>query len=255
VSWDPSLYERFEAERAQPFFDLLALCAPLSGGTAVDLGCGTGRLTAGLHRALGASATTGIDSSPEMLARAPRDVPGLAFAEGDLAAWRGPAVDLVFANASLHWVGDHPALLGRLRRGVRPGGQLAFGVPANFAHPSHVLAREVAAEPAFAAAGPVEDRGAAVLAPERYAELLDGLGAAELHVRLQVYGHRLASTEAVVDWVAGTALTPYRARLDPAAYEGFVARYRRRLLEELGDRRPYFYAFPRILCWARFDSS
>ncbi len=252
MSWDPALYDRFEAERAQPFSDLLALCAPLDGGTAVDLGCGTGRLTAELHRALGASATTGIDSSPEMLARAPRDVPGLAFVPGDLAAWSGPAVDLVFANASLHWVGDHPALLGRLRRGIGPGGQLAFGVPANFGHPSHVLAREVAAEPAFVAAGPVEDRAGAVLAPERYAELLDGLGAAELHVRLQVYGHHLASTEAVVDWVAGTALTPYRALLEPGAYERFLERYRTRLLAVLGDHRPYFYAFPRILCWARF---
>jgi trans-aconitate 2-methyltransferase len=252
VSWDPALYGRFETERAQPFYDLVALCGPLGGGTAVDLGCGTGRLTAELHRALGASRTVGIDSSLEMLAEAPTEVPGLSFVQGDLAEWDGPAVDLVFANASLHWVGDHPGLLGRLRRGMRPGGQLAFGVPANFGHPSHVLAREVAAEAEFARAGPVEDRGRAVLAPERYAELLDDLGAAELHVRLQVYGHHLESTAAVVDWVSGTVLTPYRARLEPAAYEAFVDRYRRRLLEELGDRRPYFYAFPRILCWARF---
>ena len=33
----------------------------------------------------------------------------------------------------------------------------------------------------------------------------------------------------------------------------FVERYRERLIEELGEREPYFYGFRRILCWARFD--
>jgi trans-aconitate 2-methyltransferase len=252
VNWDPTLYDRFASERSQPFYDLVALCRPVEGGTVVDLGCGTGRLTADLHRSVRAATTTGIDTSPEMLAEAPTGVPGLAFALGDLADWRGPPVDLVFANASLHWVGDHPTLLGRLRQGIAPGGQLAFGVPANFGHPSHTVAKALAAEPEFAGSGPVEDRGTAVLAPERYAELLHGLGAVELDVRLQVYGHHLESTAAVVDWVSGTALTPYRARLAPASFERFVDLYRARLLDALGDQRPYYYAFPRILCWASF---
>lgn len=253
MSWDPARYEQFAAERSQPFFDLLALCAPVPGGTAVDLGCGTGRLTAELHRRIGASATLGIDRSPEMLAPAPAGVGGLTFCLGDLAEWEGPPVDLVFANASMQWVDDHPGLLARLRRALRPGGQLAFAVPANFAHPSHRLAREVAAGPPFSAYGLPADRSAAVLAPERYAEVLDGLGADDLCVRLQVYGHRLASTEAVVDWVSGTLLTPYRERMDGSVYQEFVARYRAALLAELGDRRPYFYAFARLLAWARFS--
>jgi len=257
TAWDPAQYQRFAVERRQPFGDLVALCAPIPGGAVVDLGCGTGQLTAELHQALAASETVGVDSSAAMLANAPTGVPGLSFAVGDLAAWAGPPVDVVFANASLHWVDDHPSLLARLRAGLRPGGQLAFQVPANFDHPSHRIAADVAAEPPFAdalaaAGGPPADRGTAVLAPAAYAELLDGLGAAAQHVRLQVYGHHLDSTGAVVDWVAGTLLTPYRDRLDPATYDAFVDRYRHRLLAAVGDRRPYFYAFPRVLCWARF---
>jgi trans-aconitate 2-methyltransferase len=254
-TWDPAQYDRFAAERRQPFDDLLALCIAVTGGTVVDLGCGTGRLTAELHRTLGAARTIGIDISAPMLAEAPRDVPGLSFATGNLASWDGPAVDLVFANASLHWVDDHSALLARIRRDLNSGGQLAFQVPANFGHPSHRLARQVAAEPPFAAAlggDPPADRGASVLRPEEYAELLHLLGAGEQVVRLQVYGHRLAAAVDVVEWVQGTLLTPYRQRFDDATYAAFVDRYRQRLEEELGDRRPYFYAFCRILCWARF---
>ena len=107
-------------------------------------------------------------------------VRGLSFADGDLGAWCGPPVDVVFANASLHWVPDHPALLARLRGGLRAGGQLAFQVPANFDHPSHVIAREVATEPPFAgalAADPPPDPGQHLLAPTSYASVLYDLGA------------------------------------------------------------------------------
>jgi trans-aconitate 2-methyltransferase len=191
-----------------------------------------------------------------MLAVAPTDVPGLTFELGDLARWEGPPVDLVFANASLHWVDDHPTLLARLRGGLRPGGQLAFQVPANFSHPSHTVATEVAAEPPFAGAlgGDLPpDRGRAVLDPMAYAERCHQLGANEQVVRLAVYPHLLAGTAEVVEWVSGTLLTPYRGRLDAPTYAAFVERYTARLLEVLGDRRPYFFAFARILVWARFS--
>ena len=48
--WDPAQYDRFAAERRQPFFDLVSLLAPTPGGRAIDLGCGTGQLTAELHQ-------------------------------------------------------------------------------------------------------------------------------------------------------------------------------------------------------------
>ncbi len=225
----------------------------------VDLGCGTGTLTADLHALSSAAATTGIDSSPEMIAQAMashRDVPGLAFVQGDIEEWTDEGVDLVFANASFHWVNDHLNLLARMRTSLAPGGQLAFQVPANFRHPSHVLAQQLAQESPFLEAldGDLPpDRGLAVLAPETYADLLYELGATRQVVRMEVYGHVLDSTAEVVEWVRGTLLTPYRARLDDETYREFVDRYRERLVEELGDNEPYFYGFRRILCWAVFE--
>jgi trans-aconitate 2-methyltransferase len=256
-AWDPEQYGCFAAERRQPFDDLQLLCLPVVGGRIVDLGCGTGELTAELHRNLRAADTLGIDRSEAMLAEAARwskEVPGLHFELADISTWLGSDIDLVFANASLHWSADHPGLLARLRSSLAPGGQLAFQVPAAFAHPSHTVAVAVAAEPQFAAAlgEEVGRSGRSVLTPSRYAEVLHALGAVQQRVALQVYGHELPSTEAVVEWVRGSLLTPVRSRLDDAGFEAYVHRYRTRLLEELGDRRPYFYAFSRILCWARF---
>ncbi len=257
--WNPDQYERFHVERRQPFDDLVALCEPVPGGRVVDLGCGTGHLTAELHARMEAAETVGIDSSEAMLARAKADrghVPGLSFALGDIGTWLGHDLDLVFANASLQWVDDHLNLLARMRTALGKGGQMAFQVPSNFRHPSHLLALQVAQESPFIDAleeHPPEDRGRFVLSPEIYADLLYELGAKNQVVRMQVYGHELSSTADVVEWVMGTLLTPYRTRLTPELFSAFVDRYRERLLEELGEREPYFYGFRRILCWARFN--
>ena len=67
----------------------------------------------------------------------------------------------------------------------------------------------------------------------------------------EVYGHHLASTADVVEWVKGTSLTRFKERLSPDLYEEFVDRYRQRLVAVLGDHRPFFYPFKRILFWAR----
>jgi trans-aconitate 2-methyltransferase len=257
--WSPDQYERFRSERQQPFDDLLMLCHPVPGGHVVDLGCGTGDLTKILHQEMEAKETIGIDSSPAMLARAQAahgEVPGLSFASGDIATWLDEGLDLVFANASLHWIDDHLNLLARMRTALAPDGQLAFQVPANFRHPSHVLAHALAGEAPFIDAldGEMpEDRGRFVLSPELYADLLYELGAKDQVVRMEVYGHELESTGEVVEWVMGTLLTPYRKQLSPELFEEFVERYRERLIEELGEREPYFYGFRRILCWARFS--
>jgi trans-aconitate 2-methyltransferase len=250
-TWDPDQYRRFAAERRRPFDDLVAMVEPVPGGRAVDLGCGTGELTADLHRHLGAAETVGLDTSAAMLERAAAHAaPALRFEQGDLGSWRTPdddPVDVVFANASLQWVPDHPALLERLAAALAPGGQLAFQVPANHDHPSHTVAAELGAELGLGPVGP----GATVLPPEDYATLLHGLGLGVPRVRLEVYGFDLPAAADVVEWTKGTLLTGYRARLDAAGYERFEAEYRRRLADRLGDRRPYFYAFKRILAWAR----
>lgn len=251
-TWNPEQYHRFRSQRTEPFHDLVDLVEPVPGGRIVDLGCGTGELTAELHRRLGAAETLGIDSSPAMLRQAATLVTdGLHFLEGDLTRLEPDGGwDLVAANASLHWVDDHPGLFARLTGALRPGGQLAVQVPANYRHPSHTVAAEVAREMGAdpgRVLRPVET-------PSRYAELLHDLGFVRQHVRLQVYGHALERTDDVVEWVRGTLLTHYERQLGAERFDDFLATYRGRLLAALGDPngdRAYFYPFERILIWGR----
>ena len=252
-TWNPAQYERFRAEREQPFHDLVALITRRPAGRVLDLGCGTGQLTASLHRRLAAVETLGVDSSGAMLERAHTlEVDGLAFTRGDIAVWQPQSpFDVVFSNAALQWVGDHRALFPRLKAMLVAGGELAVQVPANFDHVSHRLAAEIAREDPFIGAMGGWTRTFPVLAPEEYAGLLHELGFVAQSVRLQVYGHVLESPDAVVEWVRGTLLTDYELRMPEAMYQDFVARYRERLRIALGDARPYFYPFKRILMWGR----
>ncbi|MEJ7583802.1 MAG: methyltransferase domain-containing protein [Acidimicrobiales bacterium] len=254
-TWDASQYERFAHERRQPFMDLMELVRVEHPDRVLDLGCGTGTLTRTLHDRLAAITTVGIDSSPAMLAEANEQAGrGLRFEPGDIAdpADLGPpqGVDLVFSNAALQWIPEHEAVLTQWAALLVPGGELAVQVPANADHPSHRVIADLAGEEPWASAGDgpaPSDPVRRVLAPERYAELLHRLGFEHQHVRLQVYPHVLASTADVVEWTKGTSLTRMRSHFPPEVYEHFVAAYRHRLLDELGDHRPYFYAFKRIL--------
>lgn len=257
--WDPEVYRRFDAERARPFHDLLGLLAPSPGGSLVDLGCGTGELTALAARTLRAGATLGIDNSPDMLGRAEASAtPTVSFELGDIATLgdRTP-FDVVLANASLQWVPDHAAVLADWAGHLRPGGQLAVQVPANSEHPSHTTIAEVLSEsPWFDELGgavPEDPVARSVRSPAEYAEMLWSLGATDQVVRMQVYGMELPGADAVVDWTSGTTLVRVRRVLSPESYDTFVERYRERLAERLEHRAPYYYAFQRILMWARFD--
>jgi trans-aconitate 2-methyltransferase len=257
TDWNPQQYGKFSDERSQPFRDLLGLVEPADIATAVDLGCGSGELTALAAEQLHIGDLVGIDNSPAMLAAAAvHAAPNMRFASGDLATWSGEGLDLVLANASLHWVPDHRAVLAGWVGSLRPGGQIAVQVPANAGQPSHQVAAEVAVRAHFAGAfgpsGPPSDPVADnVLEPEDYARLLYDLGCVRQHVRLQVYPHMLASSRGVVEWVRGTTLTRFQKVLDADTYAAFLAEYEARLIEVIGDHAPYFFPFRRILMWGR----
>lgn len=252
-SWNPFQYEKFKAQRSEPFFDLMTMLKPVANATIVDLGCGTGELTAELHRRMQAHETLGLDSSDAMLIKAKAfEGDGLSFANQDISKWSAVhGVDILFSNAALQWCSDHPSLFQHLTRSLNPGGQLAIQMPMNHDYATHVLAREMANEPAWAALLHEGAREPSLLTVEEYAMLLFKLGFKEQNVVLKVYGHELPSREGVVEWVQGTLLTYYQSRLSAADYARFVTEFRDRLFQRLPEDRPFFYPFKRVLLWAR----
>lgn len=251
--WNPELYERFERERSRPFHDLAALLRPVASPRVLDLGCGTGALTAGLHERLGARETIGVDSSETMLEKASAHATeSLRFERRDLREVADLGTfDVVISNAALHWVEDHEALLARLASSLAEGGQLAVQVPANHHHASHTVAAELAAEEPYASWLGGYVRVAPVLEPRAYAELLHRLGFREQEVLQRVYAHLLPNWREVVRWVEGTTLTDYQRRMEPAEYAAFLAEYETRMGRALPHDEPLLFPFQRTFFWGR----
>jgi trans-aconitate 2-methyltransferase len=229
--WNPAQYGKFGSERDRPFFDLLAHVDHPAPREIADLGCGTAHQTAILSDRWPEAHVVGVDDSPEMLAKAAREIRAgrLELHLGDLATFQPRApLDLIVSNAALHRVPDHPSLVPRLVHLLAPGGVLAVQVPSQHAEPSHRLATELAAEPGFADALAGVRWRTGVLEPRDYLELLAGLGLA-VDVWQTTYLHVLAGDDAVLEWLDGTTLRPVYAALTEPLRAEYRAALRARL--------------------------
>jgi trans-aconitate 2-methyltransferase len=146
ADWNTSLYLRFERERTQPSRDLLARITIDQPQEIVDLGCGPGNSTAILRERWPSAKIIGVDNSPAMLEQAKKTDRETEWRCEDIANWRSPSgVDLIFANASLHWLPDHETLLQSLLEQLKSGGTLAFQIPALYNQPATAAIRDISA--------------------------------------------------------------------------------------------------------------
>jgi trans-aconitate methyltransferase len=121
-AWDAEAYDRTVSIVTRLGAGVLDLLAPGPGLRVLDLGCGTGHLTAEIA-ATGAE-VIGIDAAPSMIERARALYPHLRFevARGEDFALES-AVDAVFSNAALHWMTQPAAVAARVARALVPGGR------------------------------------------------------------------------------------------------------------------------------------
>jgi trans-aconitate 2-methyltransferase len=122
ASWDPNLYQSRHAFVWELAKGPLELLAAKAGERILDLGCGTGQLTAQIA-ATGAE-VVGIDRSEEMVAQARRNYPHLRFEVADARTFTvEQPFDAVFSNAVLHWVKPASAAVDRVWQALKPGGR------------------------------------------------------------------------------------------------------------------------------------
>jgi trans-aconitate 2-methyltransferase len=227
VRWDPEVYNQYADERGRPFVELLTRVRVEQADAVVDLGCGPGNLTALLAERWPEAEVVGVDNSTDMIESARAFATDrLRFVPGDLRDWRpDDRVDVVVANAALHWVPGHVRRIGEFAGWLRPGGALAFQVPDNFAEPSHALLHELRVSPRWRATlGEGADRTAGVEQPQRYLQALVDAGL-QPDVWQTTYLHVLPGDDAALEWVRGTALRPVLSLLDSREQDEFVAAY------------------------------
>lgn len=232
MQWDPVQYGRYADERGRPFLDLLSRIDAAAPRRVLDVGCGTGALTALLADRWPAAQVEGVDSSPDMIAAAASAAagrPNLSFQVADAADRPTSAdlgeLDVLISNATLQWVPDHRRLLARWAAGLPDDGWLAVQVPGNFESPSHTLMRSLAESARWR----VQLDGLlrhddAVATPAEYAHLLLSAGLVA-DVWETTYLHVLSGADPVLQWVRGTGLRPVLAALPADDAAEFEAEY------------------------------
>ena len=238
MSWNPQRYLEFEDHRLRPAIDLLARVGLDAPRSVVDLGCGAGNVTRLLALRWPDAEVVGIDNSEAMLAKAraaASDLANVRFEARDLATVSPErSVDVVYSNATLHWLSDHASLFPRLARTVAGGGVLAVQMPRNFDAPSHVAVAEVATSERWRGRLATVVRAPPVAAAEAYFRWLEP-HCASVDVWETIYLQRLAARDdgehPVVAFVSGTWLLPFFDRLgdDADARRDFLGDYRERI--------------------------
>jgi len=230
ADWNSELYMKFERERTRAARDLLAQVSHLYPRSVFDLGCGPGNSTQLLLSAFPSAKIVGVDLSPNMLKVARERAPGALFVEEDVEDWRPEeTVDLIFANATLHFAEDHYALIERLASFLSPGGALAVQMPNNMREASHAAMRMLSADEPWAdRLLPIAKTRAIVGPPEEYYRLL-GSRCSKLDLWQTIYIHPLDSVDRIVDWFEGSELRPFLKPLSAPEREVFLARYRAEL--------------------------
>ncbi|MCA4131544.1 trans-aconitate 2-methyltransferase [Arthrobacter sp. M4] len=256
MQWDPGTYARFGDHRDRPFHELIARVGAVEPRGVVDLGCGPGNLTAVLAGRWPHAAVVGLDSSPEMLAKAAvqaERLSNLAFRRGDIADWVPDRdTDVVVTNAALQWVPEHRDLMRSWLRDLAPNAWFAMQVPGNFDAPSHALMRGLAASARWRdLLSEVLRHDDAVGQPSEYLDIMLDAGC-QADAWETTYLQILPGEDAVLHWVRGTALRPVLAALPAPEAAEFELEYAE-MLRKAYPRTPRGTVFPfrRVFAVAR----
>jgi trans-aconitate 2-methyltransferase len=153
--WDAETYDAISDPQFNWGMEVLGRLELRGDETALDAGCGSGRVTAELAKRLPGGRLIAVDGSEAMVAKARERLGDRAtYLVADLAELElDEPVDLVFSTATFHWLLDHERLFERIRAALRPGGRLVAqcGGEGNVAEHAKAIAA-VTARPEFAGA-------------------------------------------------------------------------------------------------------
>jgi trans-aconitate methyltransferase len=222
--WNPAEYVHCSAPQTSWAQDLLSHLELKGTEAVLDLGCGDGKITAALAQAVPRGRAVGIDSSQEMIRYAQTHHPAADHANlvfrvlnvGELDFRQ--EFDLVFSNATLHWVEDHRPILGGAYRALRKGGRLAlsFGGKGNAFDILKIMFGSDLSDYLQGFKNPYYFYG-----PEEYRPWLDQAGFITQRVELMPKDTIHPGLEGVVSWIRATWM-PITSKVPEAKREDFI---------------------------------
>ncbi len=130
MKWNPADYAQSSDAQLKWAQELQANLHLSAHESILDVGCGDGKISANFAQLVPDGRVVAIDSSPEMIEYAIDTYPSSQYPNLSFTCVSAQHLtfeqefDLIFSNAVLHWVDDHPAFLAGARRALRSGGRL-----------------------------------------------------------------------------------------------------------------------------------
>jgi trans-aconitate 2-methyltransferase len=124
--WDAATYDRISGPQQRWAAEQLGRLELSGDEVVLDAGCGSGKITAELVRRVPHGTVYAVDVAPSMVAHT-REALGesvTAFCQDLVELALPEPADVVFSNATFHWIPDHDALFAALHRNLKPGGKL-----------------------------------------------------------------------------------------------------------------------------------
>ncbi len=228
VTWNPADYAANSASQLAWAREQIARLNLRGDERVLDVGCGDGKVTTEIASAVPRGSVVGVDSSPEMIRFAlasfsSADFPNLRFCEMDARRLQfSEPFDLLFSNAALHWVDDHPAFLHSASACLVSGGRLVVscGGRGN-AQDVFLVVRSTMRLKRWREFFRQLSRPYFFHGPEEYERWLPKFGFGTRSVRLAEKDTVFATREAFAGWFRTTWL-PYTQRVPEALREEFV---------------------------------
>lgn len=216
MKWDAELYSRQNGYRTQVGIRLMERAGIGTHESVLDVGCGTGVLTAEIART--ATRVVGIDPSGEMLAEACtqiRDMPNLSFVTG-----RAEEMDfsnefhVVYSSNALQWVLPQERALNNIYAALVPGGRFVAQLPAHkfstALTDSIWDAIQTIGLPQF---GDHWESPWYLPTSQEYSDLLRRVGFLEVQTHVENFQVTYMSSTDALNWARSAALVPFLARM------------------------------------------
>jgi trans-aconitate 2-methyltransferase len=236
AQWNAADYAAHSAVQQSWARELIARLKLQGDEHVLDVGCGDGKVTAELARALPSGSATGVDASRQMITFAKKAFPArqhspLAFHVGDARRLRFTnKFDVIFSNATLHWVDDHQAFLRGAAAALKPGGRLlvSCGGRGN-AHEVFLALRSEMRLARWRQCFRRMPRPYFFHAPGDYEKWLPRFGFRSCHIELAPKDAVYPDAEGLAAWLRTTWL-PYTQRVPGNLREEFIAAVTERYL-------------------------
>ena len=222
----------------------------------LDLGCGDGALTAELAERVPGGFVLGIDASESMIATARKDHSGtnLQFKLHDINQIDFKSeFDMVFSNATLHWIKNHNTLLRNVFNCLRDGGiaRFQFAADGNCSNLIRIL-HEVMSESPYTDTFREFDWPWYMPTCQKYRALLDAVPFTETEVWCTNADRYFESSSAMTRWIDQPSLVPFLGWIDESDRQCFRDTVVNRMIDETQqDDGTCFETFRRINVWAR----